>query len=256
MFHKDGGNYIWQMAVPSWQGEAQLNVYRQHRAQGYAIALENQHEPVLLLSNGSAVPVEYERVIRLAGFQCDPLAVGNIDLTPAKWVKHPDILPAGRLDQALFEQAATQACESWTQAYQYRLEDVASGRKGLRLPQVGAVHAVQAHWAIDSSPATVVLPTGVGKTETMLSVLVAEKCRRVLVIVPTDVLRTQLANKFLTLGVLRDPAFAVIAGSIIYPSWESSMSDLPVRKPPGCLSGNAMSSLRQWPWWVSARRKS
>lgn len=51
--------------------------------------------------------------------------------------------------------------------------------------------------------ATVVLPTGTGKTETMMSALVAGRCNRVLVTVPTNALRGQLFNKFKTLGILK-----------------------------------------------------
>jgi len=90
------------------------------------------------------------------------------------------------------------------------MEDPARGVKGLRGPQIGAVHAVQAHWTVSDAPATIVMPTGTGKTETMLSVLVSARCSRVLVVVPTDALRTQIAEKFLTLGVLNDPGFGVM----------------------------------------------
>jgi superfamily II DNA or RNA helicase len=74
---------------------------------------------------------------------------------------------------------------------------------GLRRAQRGAIHAVLAHWSTGSDdPATVVLPTGTGKTETMLALLVEARIRRLLVIVPSDALRTQLAEKFATLGLL------------------------------------------------------
>lgn len=49
----------------------------------------------------------------------------------------------------------------------------------------------------------IVLPTGTGKTETMISTMVANKCKKVLVSVPSDSLRTQLANSFKKLGILR-----------------------------------------------------
>jgi hypothetical protein len=58
---------------------------------------------------------------------------------------------------------------------------------------------------------------GVGKTETMLSVLVAEGCPRLLVVVPTDALRTQIAEKFLSLGLLKTPAFQVVSDQAQYP---------------------------------------
>ena len=76
-------------------------------------------------------------------------------------------------------------------------------REGLRSPQLGAAYAVLAHWTISSEFSTVVIPTGVGKTETMLSLLVASRCKKLLVTVPSDALRNQLGKKFITLGLLR-----------------------------------------------------
>lgn len=48
------------------------------------------------------------------------------------------------------------------------------------------------------------MPTGTGKTETMLALLTAARLERLLVVVPSDALRTQIADKFLSLGVLQD----------------------------------------------------
>jgi hypothetical protein len=47
------------------------------------------------------------------------------------------------------------------------------------------------------------MPTGTGKTETMLALLVAAKLDRLLVVVPNDNLRSQISTKFIELGVLR-----------------------------------------------------
>ena len=74
--------------------------------------------------------------------------------------------------------------------------------KGLRTPQLGALHAILAYRSTeDPEPITVVMPTGTGKTETMLATY-AHSPTRTLVIVPTDALRTQTARKFATLGIL------------------------------------------------------
>ena len=61
------------------------------------------------------------------------------------------------------------------------------------------------------------MPTGTGKTETMLSILVSEGCPKLLVVVPTDILRTQLADKFLTLGILKAPDCTVLRPDAKYP---------------------------------------
>jgi len=76
---------------------------------------------------------------------------------------------------------------------------------------------VHAHWAVSNAPATIVMPTGTGKTETMLSILVSSACFKLLVVVPTDALRTQLTDKFLTLGILKAPACAVLGPDAKYP---------------------------------------
>lgn len=47
------------------------------------------------------------------------------------------------------------------------------------------------------------MPTGTGKTEAMIGILVAGRVDCVLVIVPSDALRTQIADKFERLGVLQ-----------------------------------------------------
>ena len=74
----------------------------------------------------------------------------------------------------------------------------------LRRPQLGALHSTLGYWASGlSEPGVVVMPTGTGKTETMLALLVAARLPRLLVIVPTTALRRQIAAKFETLGVLQ-----------------------------------------------------
>lgn len=95
---------------------------------------------------------------------------------------------------------------NWRDKFSFREEDQENGIKGLRTPQVGALHAISAHFAIGSSheAATVVLPTGTGKTETMLSMLVYRRLPKALVVVPSTTLRNQITGKFVSLGVLPD----------------------------------------------------
>lgn len=87
---------------------------------------------------------------------------------------------------------------------------------GLRVPQLGAVHAVLGFWTTGSTePATVMMPTGTGKTETMVALLAAARPERLLVIVPSDALRTQIAEKFETYGLLQ--AAGVIGAEALRP---------------------------------------
>lgn len=79
--------------------------------------------------------------------------------------------------------------------------DINAGK--LREAQVGALHAILSHWTVDSSKiATVVMPTGTGKTETMLATFCIERPAHLLVLVPSAALRKQIAGKFMTLGIL------------------------------------------------------
>lgn len=97
--------------------------------------------------------------------------------------------------------------ESWTGQFNFQVEkrnpDGSIKQTGLRPPQIGGLHSIGSHWSLYNQPATIVMPTGTGKTETMLAALVAYQLENLLVVVPSKVLRNQTALKFLTLGLLR-----------------------------------------------------
>lgn len=74
----------------------------------------------------------------------------------------------------------------------------------LRRPQIGALHSIVGYQSSGlTEPGIVVMPTGTGKTETMLAWLVAQRPERVLVLVSSAALRAQIASKFETLGILQ-----------------------------------------------------
>lgn len=98
---------------------------------------------------------------------------------------------------------------SWNNKFEFRQEHTnADGEivPGLRLPQIGALHAGLAHWSVTHKAATVVMPTGTGKTETMLALLTCARLPKLLVVVPNSALREQITEKFLTLGILQSRA--------------------------------------------------
>ena len=106
---------------------------------------------------------------------------------------------------ATSEERCQRVVESWREKFEFRQEHQNPQGEivpGLRLPQVGALHAGLAHWSVSHSPGTIVMPTGTGKTETMLALLVCVRLNRLLVVVPNNALRDQVSEKFLTLGVL------------------------------------------------------
>lgn len=106
----------------------------------------------------------------------------------------------------------------WANQFHFKEENADQGLLGLRKPQLGALHAIASYFATDlqTDPATVVLPTGTGKTETMLATMVYQRCEKVLVVVPSDSLRTQISKKFIELGYL--PELSVVPRNIALPN--------------------------------------
>ncbi|ARU03198.1 DEAD/DEAH box helicase [Yoonia vestfoldensis] len=110
-----------------------------------------------------------------------------------------------KTDQNAISELKTRISESWKDGLSLDEEKVEDGkvtRSGFRPPQVGALHALKAHWTVSSKVATVVMPTGTGKTETMIAAMYMEQAKCVLVVVPSDALRSQIGQEFSNLGML------------------------------------------------------
>ena len=129
----------------------------------------------------------------------DIAAGGDLrDVREVKWLSPPaPESPAAVLD-------------SLEGAFQFLEDDSEGGKSGLRSPQLGALHSLLGYWTTDpKEPATVVMPTGTGKTETMLALFAHQQLERLLVVVPSDALRTQVGGKFESFGVLQE--FGVVS---------------------------------------------
>lgn len=109
--------------------------------------------------------------------------------------------------------SAASVLESYRDAVSFR---VPGGNAGLRRPQLAALHSIVGYQASGvDEPAIVVMPTGTGKTETMVAWMVAQAPEKLLVVVPSVVLRDQIAEKFETLGVLQQ--VGAVASSALRP---------------------------------------
>jgi superfamily II DNA or RNA helicase len=104
---------------------------------------------------------------------------------------------------------------------------------GFRSAQLGALFAIKAHWTVSSLPATIVMPTGTGKTEVMIATVVSERRERTLIIVPSNLLRKQTVDRFCTLGKLRkigaitDPfGNPIVAGLYSTPDSQTDLESL------------------------------
>jgi superfamily II DNA or RNA helicase len=188
-----GGNQVIQSVFPGAQVEARIEPSAHKGHHLLVTRFAPPFEQLLIREKGArrfetSVPV----VMLLEG--SDPSAVPNI--LSVHWDSFGELTKFAATPQSILH--------NWINRFDFRAEDDSSGVQGLRLPQFGALHAISAHFAVGKQfdPATVVLPTGTGKTETMLATLVYRRLNRVLVIVPSVALRNQIGKKFVTLGVL------------------------------------------------------
>ena len=203
------GNPIQQIGECSRQLEGALTPFRRGRLQGFLFQSQDEGEETLIVPKARNIPENHSRAIKAAIADVD----GAIDIRNSGWIKHP-LLNGRAFDH---EDEIQTVLESWTGAFSYIEEDRDQEVIGLRGPQIGAIHAIHAHWSVSDVPATIVMPTGTGKTETMLSILVSARCPRLLVVVPTHALRAQISGKFLTLGILKEPGCSVLSVGARYP---------------------------------------
>jgi len=171
-------NPIQQIVELKNQREGNLVPFTSGRTTGFLFR-PGEADEVLILPNAKNVRDGYQRV--LIGTP-DPTQASN-DLSQEEWRKHPLLRVNG--DDPDDAQRITEVLDSWNGAFSFVEEDPARNVIGLRRPQIGAVHSAHMHWIVSDSPATIVMPTGTAKTETMLSILVSMKCQKLLVIVVT-----------------------------------------------------------------------
>lgn len=123
-----------------------------------------------------------------------------------QWLKHPLIN---------LSETPADVFKSWRGKFTFLQEDKELDEPGLREPQVCAIHAFLSRRYNLKDRANIVMPTGTGKTETMLGIMIAAQCKKILVTVPHDALRWQIFEKFLTLGCLRK--FGIVKDDCKYP---------------------------------------
>ena len=128
------------------------------------------------------------------------------DFEIKEWLKHPAINDALSPDEV---------AKSWRGQFTFAQEDKDADIPGLREPQLAAIHAYLSKKYDLRDRANIVMPTGTGKTETMLGIMVSAQCKKILVTVPHDALREQIFRKFMTMGCLQQ--FGIVVQGCNYP---------------------------------------
>lgn len=206
-----GESLIQQIGRPGYSIDGELANYTSPKVKGrIVIPKADGEERILLVQKKTHTADDYTKLILVEKKQIDA-EDGVLDLSVHLWLKHPHLKDAN----VNYSEVLSGVLSSWENGFSFIRHDEGKGINGLREPQVGAYHAINAHWATTIDPATIVMPTGTGKTETMIAVFVSSRCERLMVVVPTDALRTQIATKFLTFGVLRD--FGIVSPSCLHP---------------------------------------
>ncbi len=208
-----GHSHVRQLLFPEQEVRCRAVAYTREKDVGHLL-VDERGEPLGYVFPKMPKSAAFTKTEPVIVARYDSADVETLDLRNGYWLSSP--LLSDKSTTPI--ERVVSARESWKGNFHFVEEDSSRGVIGLRRPQVGALHAIHAHWSTSTETATIVMPTGTGKTETMLSTLTSALCHRVLVIVPTDALRTQIAGKFESLGVLRIPGNAVLASAAQCPA--------------------------------------
>ncbi len=211
------GSPVRQLAVPALRVSCRLQSFSIRRVNGYEATLVSGGT-LKIISTKTANQLEADLVLLVPGATEPSKIAEALERGEGRWV---NIVPAniGALDTRVRGGLLAAVTSSWQEAFHLRegrsADNGVSAKPGLRRPQIGALHAALAHATRSTEPATIVMPTGTGKTETMLAFNAHQRFERLLVVVPTDALREQIAGKFETFGVLRQQE--CLAASAAFP---------------------------------------
>lgn len=199
---KISGNEVRCLARLHQKLDCRVTPFQQRNLSGY-VATPKEGEPFLVLAKKSAAstPFTSSIVVENAASAADILD-GNRK-GKMSWQRPGPVSPA-KEERANAEARCAIIVNSWVDQFSFVQEDRNDRTKGLRQPQIGALYATLAHWSTSDAPATIVMPTGTGKTETMLALLVCARLPRLMVVVPNTALRDQIFEKFVTLGKLAE----------------------------------------------------
>ncbi|HCL3894426.1 TPA: DEAD/DEAH box helicase family protein, partial [Pseudomonas aeruginosa] len=198
-------NPVRQLARPETRELCRLRPFSLRQIAGYEATLPSG-EILRIINTKTSAQLNVGLVLLVPGAS-DPAEISlALERGEGRWVANA-MIDLSMLDAAARNARLKAITASWDDAFLLResrpAKDGRPATSGLRRPQIGALHASLAHLTRSGSPATIVMPTGTGKTETMLALNAHECFERLLVVVPNDALREQVAGKFETFGVLR-----------------------------------------------------
>lgn len=206
----------------SWRSDVVAGVIEQLAAAAQTVSGEYSVVGRGIERRGVFTATEGWQLNIVGGPPPDQLGLGNCLLAPRSYILNPAKLFA-RSGYLHWNPAPTsqpthtplQVRNTNRAIFRFAQENRETEEVGLRSPQIGALYAILGHWSVSADPITVVMPTGTGKTETMLALLAQGSIERLLVVVPSNPLRGQTYRKFLTSGLL--PLLGVLGEGFLFP---------------------------------------
>lgn len=200
------GSAIRQIRAPSSVEQLHLTAFTVQRVSGFETWLASG-EHLRIIAQRTATALKADCTLLVPGARTPEKVAEALDHGEGRWLEHP--LDIASFDAEQLRKRLGEISASWQGAVtlrEGRLPAGGEGVPGLRRPQIGALYAALSHATRSTAAATIVMPTGTGKTETMLALNAYRQFEKLLVVVPTDALREQIAAKFETFGVLRQQA--------------------------------------------------
>lgn len=133
-------NRIRLVAEPATTIEGTAARFARDRVEGFFFTDTGGTE-ILIIPKPKNLPVS---VVRCLVGEIDTDAQ-NVDLSGARWLRHP-ILTATEGRPFDYPRNLDAIWVSWGDAFFYVRENAAGNVKGLRTPQIGAIHAIHSHW--------------------------------------------------------------------------------------------------------------
>jgi superfamily II DNA or RNA helicase len=200
------GNRTEQLAQPAIEVSCRLQPFSTKRVSGFETDLESG-ERLRIITRKTSTDLGEGLILLVPDAHSMADIARQLRDEKGSWRSPLPVDPATEPLQAAQDRCA-EVLRSWEGAFRIQEAREASADRpatlGLRRPQVGALYTALGYATRSTSPATIVMPTGTGKTETMLAIEVSERIERLLVVVPTDPLREQIFSKFRGLGILKD----------------------------------------------------
>ena len=229
------GSPVRQLAVPARRARCRLRPFAIRRVDGFETTLPSG-ETLKIISAKTATPLDADLILLVPAAREPERIAAALELGEGRWMNMPPT-NIDTLDRSERADRLRAVCDTWIDAIHLREGQAAAdgqpAKPGLRRPQIGALHAALAHATRSTDPATIVMPTGTGKTETMLALNANQRFERLLVVVPTDALREQIAGKFETFGVLKQQkcldetaAFPLVMRLSHIPSSEAEVDEI------------------------------